>query len=465
MRASSPLSAGLRSALVPGWGQAALGGRRVAAILLVADVALVAAATWVALLPADHVFAALVRPGTFAWIVGANAGVLLLRGWATWDAWDRAPGRGTVLGIALLLAFVAVPHVAAGAAHARLTLAVDRVFAAPPASSSPPPTTLPPSTPSDGSPTTSAHPTTTDTTDISIETTTTAAAPAGPPWGDHLVLLLLGGDGGPDRDGIRTDAMLVVAVRSGDARTSVFSLPRNLRAFPFPDGDGFDDILNAVHGFGTAHPERFDGPDPGATALTGVVEEMLGIEVDHHVLVDFEAFRAGIDALGGVTVTVPRTITYPGFRRSDGTRADIVIEAGERHLDGDTALAYVRSREEGTDYGRMERQRCVLTALLDQADPTRAVLAAGSLLATFEQTVSTDIPRDALGDMVVLLAAVDTDDVGLITFGPPAWHAGWVQGGWPIPDVDRMQEAVAAALAGAAPMDAGLVPAGTACGS
>ncbi|NND84401.1 MAG: hypothetical protein HKN46_04550, partial [Acidimicrobiia bacterium] len=284
------------------------------------------------------------------------------------------------------------------------------------------------------------------------------------PWGEHLVLLLMGGDGGPDRDGVRTDAMLVVAVRSEDAAISVFSLPRNLRGFPFPDGEGFDDILNAAYRFGEEHPERFPGPDPGASALRGIAEAVLGVEVDHHLLVDFEAFRAGVDALGGVTLFVRQTITYPGFRLADGSRVDMVIDEGVQELDGDMALAYVRSRQEGTDYGRMERQRCVLTGLLAQAEPARALVALPSLLGTFETTVSTDIPRDVLADMVTLLADVDLDRVGLISFGPPAWHSGWIAGGWPIPDVPRMQEAVQTALSGAPPLDAGLIPATTSCG-
>jgi LCP family protein required for cell wall assembly len=337
-----------------------------------------------------------------------------------------------------------------------VVVAVERVFAAPSATST---TTTPLTTTSTSEPTVQ-QPTAT----IITTTTTTAASEEEPPWGEHLVLLLLGGDGGPDRDGVRTDAMLVVAVRSEDATISVFSLPRNLRGFPFPNGQGFDDILNAVYRFGEEHPERFTGHDSGASALEGVVEAILGVRVDHHVLVDFEAFRAGVDALGGVTLPVPLTVTYPGFRLADGSRVDMVIEEGMRDLDGDMALAYVRSREEGTDYGRMERQKCVLAALLDQAEPAQALLALPSLLGAFEETVSTDIPRDVLPDIVTLLADVDLDRVGLITLGPPAWHAGWIAGGWPIPDVPRIQEAVAAALDGAPPLDAGLIPATTSCG-
>jgi LCP family protein required for cell wall assembly len=425
--------------------------------MVAVDAVLVGAAAWIALRPTEELLAVLLTPGAFAWLVLVNVAVLGYRAWATWDAWERGSGTTGTIWLVVLLAFVTAPHAGAAALHLRVVVAVERVFAAPSVTST---TTTPVTTTSLSEPT-AQQPTATTT----IPATTTATTSEGePPWGEHLVLLLLGGDGGPDRDGVRTDAMLVVAVRSEDAAISVFSLPRNLRGFPFPNGQGFDDILNAVYRFGEEHPERFTGDDPGASALEGVVEAIIGERVDHHVLVDFEAFRAGVDALGGVTLPVPLTVTYPGFRLADGSRVDMVVEEGVRDLDGDMALAYVRSREEGTDYGRMERQKCVLAALLDQAEPAQALLALPSLLGAFEETVSTDIPRDVLPDIVTLLTDVDLDRVGLITLGPPAWHAGWTAGGWPIPDVPRIQEAVAAALDGAPPLDAGLIPATTSCG-
>ena len=458
---SSPAAA-LRSALLPGWGQLAAGAKVLGAMLLVVDMGLAAGvAIAIAQGPLD-LLGLLVRPGTVVWVALGNVVVLAYRTWATWDAWERSGARGRTVVLMLLIALVAIPHVVAGGFHARFALALDRVFTAPSTSVTTKPT-MPPST--------AQTPDEPSTTTVGVSTTTTPDATepapttvAGPAWGEHLVILLLGGDAGPGRDSVRTDAMLVLAVRSSDGAASLFSLPRNLRGFPFPDGEGFDDILNAVYRFGLEHPDRFGGPDPGATALVGVVEELIGVEVDHHLLVDFEAFRAGVDALGGVTVPVAQQITYPGFRLADGSTVDVVIEPGLRELDGDLALAYVRSRREGTDYGRMERQRCVLAALLDQAEPGRALLSLPSLLGTFEDTVRTDIPRDALGDMIGLLGAVDLDRVGLITFGPPAWHAGWVEGGWPVPDVTRIRKAVADALAGADPLDAGLIPATTSCG-
>ena len=455
--------AALRSTLLPGWGQAAVGDRRTATLLIGVDVALLGAAGWVAVQPVDTLLVALLTPGAFTSLAIVNLIVFGYRAWAAWDAWDRGAGSGRAIWLVVLLALAALPHAGVAVLHARVVVALDRVFVAAPPTSTTSTTTTTTTAATTPTTTTDAEPAPT-TIPTEATTTITATIDEQPPWGDHLVLLLLGGDGGPDRDGIRTDAIIVMAVRSEDGLMSVFSLPRNLRAFPFPDGEGFDGILNAVLRFGEDHPDRFAGPDPGATALRGVVEEVLGVEVDHHLLVDFEAFRAGVDALGGVTMPVPTTITYPGFRLADGTRVDMVIEEGVRHLDGDMALAYVRSRREGNDYGRTERQKCLLAALLDQARPARALVALPSLLGTFESTVRTDIPRDALPGMVALLADVDLGRVGLITFGPPAWHEGWVSGGWPIPDVARIREAVAAALDGSPPLDAGLVPATTSCG-
>lgn len=74
----------------------------------------------------------------------------------------------------------------------------------------------------------------------------------------------------------------------------------------------FPDILNALYGWASARPDRLPGArDPGATALEQVAANLTGLRVDYYALVDFRGFVEMVDALGGVTVDVPRPVAFP----------------------------------------------------------------------------------------------------------------------------------------------------------
>jgi anionic cell wall polymer biosynthesis LytR-Cps2A-Psr (LCP) family protein len=105
----------------------------------------------------------------------------------------------------------------------------------------------------------------------------------------------------------------------------------------------------------------------------------------------------------------------------DGSPADPIgyIEPGLRHMNGETALWYARSRYGTTDYERMERQRQVQEAMLRQMDPANVLLKFQGIAAAGSQVVSTDIPQSMLGYFVEL--ADKTKDLPLTTvdFVPP----------------------------------------------
>src|SRR6185295_15439312 len=105
----------------------------------------------------------------------------------------------------------------------------------------------------------------------------------------RLTVLLLGGDAGPGRSGLRTDTMVVATIDTETGRTAMLSLPRNLADVPLPpaaadlEPDGrFPDILNALYGWAGAHADRFPGRDPGATALKQVAANMTGLRIDYY---------------------------------------------------------------------------------------------------------------------------------------------------------------------------------------
>jgi LCP family protein required for cell wall assembly len=286
------------------------------------------------------------------------------------------------------------------------------------------------------------------------------------PFGDkeRVNVLLLGGDGGEGREGVRTDTVIVASIATETGDTTLFSLPRNLENLPFPADspladvypDGFDagseseSLLNAVYRNGPAqHPDILgETDDPGADFLKLGVGEALGLHLDYYVLVNLEGFSRLVDALGGITVNVNYYVPIGG-EPSTGALPDAYIAPGpNRHLDGDTALAFARGRFGLTDYDRMARQRCTIDAIVEAADPVTLLRQYQDLAATTEDIVNTDIPRSALEDFVDLAFRVQDASIHSVVFDPSLIAPG-------SPDYDVMRQIVRAALQPPAPAQDG----------
>ncbi len=116
-------------------------------------------------------------------------------------------------------------------------------------------------------------------------------------------------------------------------------------------------------------------------------------------------------------------------------------------MSGTEALAYVRIRYGTSDYDRMARQRCLITALADQIDAASLVRGLPGLLTAVEENVRTDIPIESLPELIRLAGVVDAAGAIQIGFDPPDWNSGRVDGGYPVPNVPKIQEAVALVIA------------------
>ena len=278
------------------------------------------------------------------------------------------------------------------------------------------------------------------------------------PFGDQqrVNVLLLGGDGGVDRDGVRTDTVIVASIDTATGDTTLFSLPRNLENLPFPADsplaeaypDGFEaseeseGLLNAVYRNGPAGYPDILGPtdNPGADWLKLGVGEALGLKIDYFVLVNLDGFSRLVDALGGVTVNVNYYVPIGG-EPSIGTLPDGYIAPGpNQHMDGARALAFARGRFGLTDYDRMARQRCTIKAIIDAADPVTLLEQYQQLAATTKDIVSTDIPRSVLDDFVDLGFTVKEADVRSVVFDATLINPAY-------PDYDQMRQIVQDSLA------------------
>jgi LCP family protein required for cell wall assembly len=277
------------------------------------------------------------------------------------------------------------------------------------------------------------------------------------PFGDkeRVNVLLLGGDGGVGREGVRTDTVIVASIDTATGETTLFSLPRNLENLPFPANsplaqaypDGFqagsesESLLNAVYRNGpAAHPDILGPTDnPGADFLKLGVGEALGLHIDYYMLVNLEGFSRLVDALGGITVNVNYYVPINGITGQE-LPDDYIAPGPNQHMDGYTALQFARGRFGLTDYDRMARQRCTISAIVAAADPVTLLSKYQQLAATTQDMVFTDIPRSALDDFVDLAFLVQKAHVRSVVFDPPLISPAY-------PDYDQMRQIVRTALA------------------
>jgi LCP family protein required for cell wall assembly len=307
--------------------------------------------------------------------------------------------------------------------------------------------------------------TSTAATTIPAAVSTTSAAPtttrpAAFPQEGRVNILLMGGDSGVGRTGIRTDSMMVLSLDPSTGWAALFGIPRNLIQVPIPPDHPahdvwtcgcFPQIANEIYGWGASRPDLFGQVNPGATAAKTILGYLLGIDIQYFALVDLEQFVQVVDAVGGVDIVVTAEIYDADYPNVDGTYSVRDLQPGSYHMTGDQALYFARSRHGSDDFDRMSRQRCVLEALAEQTDRGTLLQA----LPAIEQSVLTDIPASAIPYLVDLLSQADTTQIVSTRFMPNApefagtptsYVSGWTADRYPIPNRDFIAQTVATAL-------------------
>ena len=138
------------------------------------------------------------------------------------------------------------------------------------------------------------------------------------------------------------------------------------------------------------------------------VSSLLGINIDYTAQVNFAGFAHVVDAVGGVTIDVPRRIVDDEYPTADFGVMQVVFEPGLQRMDGERALIYARTRHADSDFGRAERQQQVLHAIMD-ALRARGILGQMLLIpalrASIGDTIATTLPFDR-PDAALALARV-----------------------------------------------------------
>jgi len=223
---------------------------------------------------------------------------------------------------------------------------------------------------------------------------------------DPINLILLGYGGGNHDGAYLTDSMIAVHIDPHAKKIFLVSIPRDIWIKIPTDGtDGSYSKINAAYEIGlddTNYPnkqQQFTGADGGGKMAEYIVSQVTGLPINYFIGMDFSGFTNTIDTLGGVDLTVQKTFDdyqYPiegkendtcghtpeeiaslsaQLASSSATISEldafpcryehIHFTAGPQHMDGNTALQYVRSRQslqDGTDFGRAQRQRNLIVA-------------------------------------------------------------------------------------------------------
>ncbi len=200
-------------------------------------------------------------------------------------------------------------------------------------------------------------------------------------------ILLIGNDSRENGEDGRSDAMILLSISSRTKQIYMTSLLRDMYV-EIPGHDG--NRLNAAYSYG------------GAELLMETIEQNLDIEVNRYVLVNFEAFANLVDAVGGVDLELTtEEIEYVnGYLveynmltdRPQGTDNMDTSVSGMVHLNGPQALAYTRNRYLGTDFGRTERQRKVLSAVIKKL-PLALVANPGKLFDGLLPNLTTNLTQ------------------------------------------------------------------------
>ena len=242
-------------------------------------------------------------------------------------------------------------------------------------------------------------------------------------------ILLLGGDSGADRVGTRPDTIMLASVDADTGKSVLFGFARDTENINFrpgstmnglmPEGWNCGDqcLLNGLYQWGHEHADQFPAgtKDPGVVATKEAVEALSGLDIQYYGLVDLVGFRRFIDAVGGINLNVGKATPIGG-----GTSpVKGYIQPGPQHLDGYHALWYARSREGSTNYERMERQRCVMTAMLHQLDPQTVMTKFQDIAAAAGSTLVTDIPAADIGTLGDLALKARSNKISSVNFVPP----------------------------------------------
>ncbi len=249
--------------------------------------------------------------------------------------------------------------------------------------------------------------------------------------GQRVNVLLLGSDNDTQKFGgnglpgnnVLTQTVIVVSLDPASKTITLISIPRDSWV-NFP-GRNQCMKLDEIAGQGTSADEAIQ------FARTAV-ERDYGIPIWRYAWVGLEGFVKVIDTLGGVDVDVLHPIVDDAYPNDVGNPNNqfaykrLYIPAGPQHLDGKTALEYVRSRHSDLtgDFGRSQRQQSVLLSLEKKLNTGNLVDKIPDLAKDLQGNILTDMSLTEITQVANFAHSVNHNNYKQIVLAPPTYSAG-----------------------------------------
>ncbi|MCM2534518.1 LCP family protein [Neobacillus pocheonensis] len=194
---------------------------------------------------------------------------------------------------------------------------------------------------------------------------------------DPISILLLGDDHRADEPGGNTDTMLVITINPKNKTTKLLSIPRDTRTKLIDNKDPSKNQVNKINA-----SYEYGGPE----MCIDTVENFLNIPIDYYVNVNFQGFKDIIDAVGGIDVNNKYAFELDG----------VTLKTGPQHLNGLQALEYARMRHQDPrgDFGRQERQREVISKIIDKGKSMSTLVNYNKILKALANNITTNLTLD-----------------------------------------------------------------------
>ena len=244
---------------------------------------------------------------------------------------------------------------------------------------------------------------------------------------DKIMVMIMGVD---EREGDvgRSDTLMVATLDPKKKKAALLSIPRDTRVKI--KGNGFDKI-NAAYAYG------------GYQLTQDTVENLLGVQMEHYVIINIKSFKKIIDAIGGVDINVEKRMYYEDIWDDDGGLL-IDLQPGMQHMDGDTAITYVRYRDEEGDIGRISRQQKFMQAVMDRITSPAIIPRIPAIVKEIIGSVETDLSVKQIIEFLTALKEAQRSGLqSEMLPGKPVYIDGvsyWV------PDLSKLRTTIANTL-------------------
>jgi len=170
---------------------------------------------------------------------------------------------------------------------------------------------------------------------------------------EWINLLFLGIPGQSNNAPFLTDTIIVGSYNQKTKKGFMVSIPRDL-VVKDPSSNSYRKINSIYQQYGLEEIQK-------------TLKKITGLSFDYSIVLDLDAVKEIIDQIGGIDVFVEKDIYDPAFPGPNNSYQLFTLKKGWQHLDGETALKYLRTRHDpGGDFSRMQRQQKVLAALKDK---------------------------------------------------------------------------------------------------